>query len=277
MSRSARKSSLTNSANPQLERQARRINRQQKQLDRVMVSDMYQNSSTQLTGAKGRSIKLSDIKKITPLTDAQEDFFHAYDDGCSAIIMRGSPGVGKSFLATYKALCDVMQPEPQYDRIVLIRSAAPSRNQGFLPGSLEEKAEVYELPFKSIVTELTGRPEAYDKLKETGKIEFHTSSYLRSLTFNDSIIIVEESQNYTWQELSTAITRTGKNSRIIFCCDFAQNDLVQSRNDVSGLRQFIDVAQRMEEFAHINFTSADICRSGIVKSFIVNAEALGYI
>ena len=272
--RTQRKPSLT-SIPPQLDRQARRINRQQKHIDRELVNQMGQNFPAVLTGAKGRQVKLSDIKRIEPLTDSQSDFFHAYEDGENAIVMMGSAGVGKTFLAVYKALEEILQPEPIYDKVVLVRSLLSGRDVGHLPGSLEEKGEIYELPFKEVVNDIVGKKDAYDKLKESGKIEFHSSSFLRGLTFNNSIIIIDEAQNFTWQELSTAITRFGKESKIIICCDYAQNDLVQKKSDVSGLRTFIEVTQKMEEFVHIKFTTSDIIRSGLVKSFLIQCERMG--
>lgn len=258
-----------------LERQSKRLSRQQKQLDRELVNQMGQNFPAVLTGAKGRGIRLSDIKRIEPLTDSQTDFFHAYEDGENAIVMMGSAGVGKTFLAVYKALEEILQPEPSYDKVVLVRSLLSGRDVGHLPGSLEEKGEIYELPFKEVVNDILGKQDAYTKLKESGKIEFHSSSFLRGLTFNKSIIIIDEAQNFTWQELSTAITRFGRDSKIIICCDYAQNDLVQKKSDVSGLRTFIEVTQKMEEFVHIKFTTADIIRSGLVKSFLIQCERLG--
>ena len=272
--RNQRQPSLT-SVPTQLDRQARRINRQQKHIDRELVNQMGQNYPAVLTGAKGRQISLKDIKRIAPLTDSQSDFFDAYEDGESAIVMMGSAGVGKTFLAVYKALEEILQPEPSYDKVVLVRSLLSGRDIGHLPGSLEEKGEIYELPFKEVVNDIVGKPDAYTKLKESGKIEFHSSSFLRGLTFNNSIIIIDEAQNFTWQELSTAITRFGKNSKIIICCDYAQNDLVQKKSDVSGLRTFIEVTQKMEEFRHIKFTTADIIRSGLVKSFLIQCERMG--
>lgn len=271
----SRKSSLTSSENPRIERQARRVNRQQKQLDRQMIADMGQYGTTQLTGAKGRAVKLTDLKKLAPLTDIQHDFFDAYADGEEAMILFGSAGTGKTFLAMYHALTDILQPEPQYEKIIIVRSVVSSRDIGFLPGDIALKSAPYELPFQSIVTELTGKKEAYEKLKESGKIEFITTSFLRGLTFNKAIVIFDECQNATWGELSTLITRFGKDSKIIFCGDSVQNDLLQKKNDVSGLREFIEVTRSMTEFRHFKFSSDDIVRSGLVKSFIIQCEKLG--
>lgn len=275
MARSApRKTALTSSPNPQLERQARRISRQQKQLAKELAMEAAP-LQVKLTGAGSRAIRKTDLKRISPMTDTQEIVFEAWDDNVEAMILHGSAGTGKTFLSTYLSLREILADEPQYDRIIFIRSFLSSREIGHLPGSIDEKGEIYELPFQEIVADLTGKKDAYSKLKEMGKIEFHASSFLRGLTFNDSIVIIDESQNMTWAELSTAMTRIGRNSKIIFCCDMAQNDLVQKKNDVSGLRDFIAVTKNMPEFRHIRFTTDDIVRSGIVRSFLVQCEHLG--
>lgn len=275
MARAPRKTSLTSSSNPQVERQARRINRQQKQLDRVMISDMYGKSGTQLTGAKGRAITLKSLKELTPLTDTQHDFFDAYQDGEEAFVLYGSPGVGKSFLAIYHALRDILDPESQYEKIIIIRSSVQGRDQGFLPGTAEEKMEEFEAPYHSICAELLGRGDAYEKLKDMGKIEFTSTSFLRSVTFNNAIIIVDEIQNETIETIGTVITRTGKNSKLIIMGDGLQNDLYKSKHDVSGFRDFLAITKNMIEFRHFKFTSDDIVRSGICKSWIVSMEKLG--
>lgn len=271
MARAPRKTALTTSTNPQLERQARRISRQQKQLSKDLASEAL---PVKLTGATSRALRRTDLKKVQPMTDAQDKVFDAWEDGIEAMVLYGSAGTGKTYCATYLALKEMLTEEPQYDKIVFVRSLVSSREIGHLPGSIEEKQEIYELPFIEIVTELTGKVEAYSKLKESNKVEFHSSSFLRGLTFNNSIIIVDEAQNFSWGELSTIMTRMGKSSRLIICCDMAQNDLVQKKNDVSGLRDFMLVTKNMPEFRNVRFTPEDIVRSGIVKSFIINCEKL---
>lgn len=187
----------------------------------------------------------------------------------------GSPGVGKTFLALLKGLEEVLDKSNSFDKIVVVRSAVQVRDQGYVPGDLEEKMQIYEQPYKEICQTLFDRSDAWDRLKEQGYARFISTTAIRGISIDDAIIIVDECQSMTWHELSSVITRTGHRSKIIFVGDLKQNDLVKSRNDVSGLREFLNVAETMEEFTRINFTSEDIVRSSLVKSFIVACEKLG--
>lgn len=270
--RTPRKSSLTTPTGS-VTRQARRIARQTKQLEKEVSIDMYRQTS--LTNSKGRTIKLTDLRQLDPLTDTQADFFDAYDDGVESFVMYGSAGTGKSFLALYHALQEILDPESKYDRIIIIRSSVQGRHQGFLPGDDSEKMAVFEAPYVSICADLLNRNDAYEKLKDMGAIEFESTSFLRGQTFNNAIIIADEIQNENFKTISTIMTRVGNNSKLIVMGDALQDDLTVSRYDVSGFRDFISVSKSMSEFRHFKFTSDDIVRSGFCKSWIIAAEKQG--
>lgn len=257
---------------PIQERQSKRINRQQRRLEKDIGV-----SASPIQATRSRTIKLENIKVLEPLTDTQRDFFDSYaDDDATAYVLYGSAGTGKTFLALYHALLDVFTPESPYDRVIIVRSIVQSRDIGFLPG-LEEKLEPYESPYHGICADLIGKKDAYEKLKDMGKIEFISSSFCRGITMDNAIVVVEEAQNYNFSELSTILTRLGKNSKLIVTGDGAQNDLTKNKNDVSGFRDFIAVSSRMAEFRSFRFTSDDIVRSGFVKSWIITCEKLGLI
>lgn len=269
------KAALTSSGNQQTERVAKRIARQQKYLEKdLLVSNPY----LQPTGSasKSRAIKFNDIKQLDPLTDTQADFFESYEsNSATAYVLYGSAGTGKSYSALYFALQDVLMQESVFKKIVLIRSSVQSRDQGHLPGTIDEKMAPFAQPYHGICADLLGRKDAYEKLKDTGALEFCSSSFLRGETFNDSIVIVDEIQNFGFGEISTIITRIGKNSKLIICGDGAQNDLTANKNDVSGFREFLAVSKNMPEFRHFRFTTDDIIRSAFVKSWLVQCERLG--
>jgi phosphate starvation-inducible protein PhoH len=272
MARAPRKTSLTHTDNSHFERQARRLSKQQKQLDKDI------NAATEIklsAASRGRVIKYSDMMKLDPMTDTQEDFFNAYENGGEAFVLYGSAGTGKSFLALAHAIQDVLQPDSPYKKVIIVRSSVQSRDQGHLPGTVEEKMEQFELPYHAICAELFGRKDAYEKLKDSGKVEFISSSFMRGMTFNDAIIVFDEVQNETFATIGTLITRTGKNSKLILIGDGVQNDLVHSKHDVSGFSDFINVTMTMHEFDHFKFTSVDIVRSGLCKSWIIACEKLG--
>lgn len=210
------------------------------------------------------------LKEIEPLTENQKKAFNFYQKGQN-LILSGSAGSGKSFLAVYLCLNDLLEERSDYEKIVIIRSAVQSRNLGFTPGSVEEKAKVYEAPYKGIVDELFGRGDAYDVLRQKNIIEFHTTSFLRGKSYNNSLLILDEMQNCTFQELDTVITRVGKNTRIVFCGDYKQTDL-NGKFDKSGIQDFINIVNRMKSFSHVNFVIDDVVRSGIVKEYLIASE-----
>jgi phosphate starvation-inducible protein PhoH len=182
-------------------------------------------------------------------------------------------GTGKSFLSLYLSLQAILAKKSPYLKIVVIRSAVPTRDIGFLPGSLKEKIEAYEEPYKIIVSEIFGRGDAYGILKNKGQIEFVTTSYLRGITLDDCIVIVDEFQNCTFQELDTIITRIGENGKIIFSGDYRQSDLDKSR-ERAGMIKFLDILEKMYEFEFVEFDAEDIVRSGLVKSYIIAKSEL---
>ena len=220
-------------------------------------------------------IKLDHLKTFDALTDNQQKFFDSYKRGDYFIGLFGSPGVGKTFLAMYRGLEEVLDRSNPFKQIVVVRSAVQVRDQGFVPGSLDEKMEIYETPYKEISETLFGRSDAWDRLKEQSYARFISTTAIRGISIDDAIILVDESQSMTFHELSSVISRVGHRSKIIFIGDLKQNDLIKSKNDVSGLKEFLNVARHMDEFSEITFTPDDIVRSSLVKSFIVACDKLG--
>jgi predicted ribonuclease YlaK len=221
-------------------------------------------------------VRIDDLKTFQPLTDNQKKFFEAYKRGDYFVALLGSPGVGKTFLAVYKALEEVLDKSNPFKQVVVIRSAVQVRDQGYVPGDLNEKMEMYEVPYKEICQTLFDRNDAWDRLKEQHYARFISTSAIRGISIDEAIIIVDECQSMSWHELSSIITRVGHRSKIIFVGDLKQNDLIKNKNDVSGLANFLEVARHMNEFTQIIFTPEDIVRSSLVKSWIISCEKLGY-
>ena len=154
-----------------------------------------------------------------------------------------------------------------------LRSVVPTRDMGFLPGNSKEKARVYEAPYYAICTELFGKSDAYEYLKSKNLIEFISTSFIRGITLNDCIIIVDEIANMTLHELDSVITRVGKNCRIIFCGDFRQSDFT-TEHEKNGLVDFMKIIKRMKSFHFVDFNENDIVRSSMVKDYIIQKDRM---
>jgi len=210
------------------------------------------------------------IRRINPLTENQERVFDAFSEG-QHLFLFGSAGTGKTFLAMYLALYAI-EKRIEEKPIVIIRSVVPSRDIGFMPGTLEEKIQFYETPYEHICNELTGKPTSYDHYKRNGTIQFTTTTYLRGLTFRDNVVIVDECQNMTDMEINTIMTRMGEGCRIILCGDFKQKDTMK---ESSGMPNLMKVVKQIPSFSSIEFGRDDIVRSGLVKEYILARENLG--
>lgn len=232
--------------------------------------DYEQNQHAKLNTP--HKVKPSELKTFEPLTENQKIFFDAYTRGDYFIMLTGSAGTGKSFIACYKAIQEVYDKTSSFKRVVIVRSAVQSRDVGFTPGSLEEKMSLYEQPYMQIYHTLFNRRDAYEGLKDAGKIEFISTSFIRGMSFDDSIIIVDECQNMNWEELSTIMTRVGYRSKIIFCGDYRQTDLYRKQGDKSGLWKFHQIAKSMQSFTSVEFTTDDIVRSSLVKDFLIAVD-----
>lgn len=210
------------------------------------------------------------LKQIQPLTDNQEQSFRSFWEGQN-LVLHGCAGSGKTYISLYLGLNDLLKGD--FKKIIIVRSAVMTRDQGFLPGTLQEKMAQYEVPYKDIFQDLFGRADAYDMFKKKNAVEFMSTSFLRGLTFDDALIVIDEFQNMTFHELSTVLMRVGNNSKVIVCGDIEQDDLGhKQKRESTGAEQFIRVAQKMKCFDVIRFNENDIVRSGFVKQFILAAR-----
>jgi len=242
--------------------------------DEVIEGEEYKHQHQPVSN--GLKIKLDHLKTFDPLTDNQSKFFEMYRGGGYFIGLFGSPGVGKTFLAMYRAIEEVLAKDNPFKQLVVVRSLVQLREIGHLPGNLEEKQEIYELPYKEICHTLFGRSDAWDRLKEQGYARFISTTAIRGISIDDSIIIVDECQNMNWSEINTVMSRVGHRSKIIFAGDFKQTDLIKSNRDTSAFHDFRRIATSMSAFQEVYFTPEDIVRSSLVKDWIVACEKNGY-
>ena len=216
---------------------------------------------------------------VNPITENQQLFFDEWNKEKN-LFAYGAAGTGKTFIALYLALKDVIDEETPYEKVYIVRSLVSTREIGFLPGTHEDKSELYQIPYKNMVRNMFHMPDQasfdmlYDNLKNQETISFWSTSFLRGTTLDDSIVIVDESQNLNFHELDSIITRVGQDSKIIFCGDINQSDL-QRTNERNGILDFQRILQGMEEFEEIEFGISDIVRSGLVKSYLISKMTLG--
>ena len=221
---------------------------------------------------QGNNISIH-LNEVNPITLNQELAFNSYYQGQN-LLLHGVAGTGKTFISLYLGLKDILHNIDDKEKIVLVRSVVPTRDMGFLPGNAKEKSKIYESPYYSICTDLFGRGDAYDVLKNKNIVEFISTSYVRGITLNDSIVIVDECQNLTFHELDSIITRLGRNSRLILCGDFRQTDLWRE-TEKRGIVNFMKVLRSMSSFDQIEFEKEDIVRSTLVKEYILSKLSNG--
>ncbi len=216
------------------------------------------------------------LRHFDPLTQNQKHAFDSFKNDKN-LMLHGIAGTGKSFMAMYLSLKQILgEQESPYKRIVIVRTVVPTRDMGFLPGNTKEKTKVYEAPYYAICTELFGRGDSYEYLKSKNLIEFISTSFIRGITLNDCIVIVDEMQNATLHELDSVITRIGHNCKIIFCGDFRQSDFTRE-HEKNGLTDFMRVVRSMRSFDLIEFEANDIVRSALVKEYIILKDKMKVI
>ena len=232
-----------------------------------------------MANKKNKEINHTNLVTIKSITDNQKLVFDSWKKGKNQFLF-GAAGTGKTFISLFLALREVLDLKKPYDKVVLVRSLIPTREIGFLPGDEEDKAALYQVPYQNMVQfmfEMQNEQQfnnLYDKLKGQGTLYFLSTSFLRGLTFDNTIIIVDECQNLNFHELDTIITRVGQDSKIVFCGDFDQTDLVHN-NEKNGLHNFLRILEEMDEFNCLEFSIGDIVRSGFVRSYLINKIKLG--
>ena len=228
---------------------------------------------------KAKEVRLDNMVKINPLTENQKKAFDAYKQGKN-LFLYGAAGTGKTFVSLYLAMQEVLKNDSPYDTVYLVRSAVPTREIGFLPGDEEDKTALFQVPYQNMVKFMFEQPNEhafsmlYDKLKNQGSLMFLTTSFLRGITLDNAIIIVDECQNLNFHELDSITTRVGQDSKIIFCGDFMQTDL-QKQYEKEGMMKFMQILEQMNAFENIEFNIGDIVRSGFVKEYIINKIKMG--
>ena len=229
---------------------------------------------------KRQPINTDSMVKVEPLTENQKKIFKAWDEG-KHLFIYGAAGTGKTFCALYKGLYDCLKTTPSYERVYLVRSLVATREIGFLPGDHEDKAALYQIPYKNMVKYMFERGSdeefemLYSGLRNQNTVKFWSTSFLRGVTLDNAIVIIDEMQNLNFHELDSIITRVGENTRIVFAGDAVQTDLIKDR-ERNGIHDFMRILEKMpEDFEMIEMGVDDICRSGLVRNYIIAKNTAG--
>ena len=220
-----------------------------------------------------KKANFNDMFEFEPQTTNQRIAYDAWDDEDN-LVLTGSAGTGKTFVAMYLAIEAVLTKETPYDRVVIVRSVVPTRDMGFLPGTIEEKKEVFETPYKAICNELFGDVNIYDRMIANNQLQFTTTSFIRGLTIDNAVVIVDEMQNLNFHELDSVITRVGTNCRVIFSGDYLQSDF-KDPAERDGIQRFLRIIDQLKNFSVVSFNWHDIVRSDFLRDYIMTKEMLG--
>jgi predicted ribonuclease YlaK len=219
------------------------------------------------------------MREIEPLTKNQEILFESYNKNQN-LVAYGCAGTGKTFITLYNALKDVLDERTPYEKIYIIRSLVATREIGFLPGDHEDKSSLYQIPYKNMLKYMFELPSEadfemlYGNLKTQGTISFWSTSFIRGTTLDKAIIIVDEFANLNGHELDSIITRVGEDSKIMFCGDATQSDLIKM-SERNGIIDFMKILRVMPSFDIIEFGIEDIVRSYFVKEYLTAKYELG--
>ena len=140
-----------------------------------------------------KDITYSNLTKISPVTDSQKEVFETWKADKNQFLF-GCAGTGKTFISLYLALQQVLNNETPYDKVIVVRSLIPTREIGFLPGDEEDKAALYQVPYSNMMQFMFEQPNEqafsmlYDRLKTQGSFYFLSTSFLRGLPFDNSIL-----------------------------------------------------------------------------------------
>jgi len=228
---------------------------------------------------KTQLISHDQLVEMKGVTKNQLEVFKQYAEGKN-LFLYGPAGTGKTFVILYNAIKEVLDSKTNYNCIYIVRSLMPTRSLAFMPGDEQDKSSLYQVPYDNMLRlmfKLSSEEQfdiLYGELKKQGNIAFLSTSFLRGITLDNAIVLVDECQNLNFHELDTIMTRVGQESKIMFSGDFDQTDL-RDNEEKAGLGQFIKIINEMKEFYSCEFDIGDIVRSGLVRSYIIQKYNTG--
>ena len=200
------------------------------------------------------------------LTNHQEDYYNLLRNN-QITICSGPAGVGKSYIAMKAAVDLLMDPNNGYEKLVIVRPAVEAEEKlGSLPGNLEEKLDPYIFPSYYLLNKIIGK-EAREKLKDADIIEVFALAYMRGMNIDNTILIFEESQNSSPNQMKLLLTRIGFNSKFFISGDIEQTDRYRDKKQ-SGLYDAIHKFKGVPDVGVFEFGDEDVVRNPLITKIL---------
>jgi phosphate starvation-inducible PhoH-like protein len=186
-------------------------------------------------------------------------------------ICSGPAGVGKSYIAMKAAIDILADPNSPYEKIIIVRPAVEAEEKlGSLPGNVEEKLDPYIFPSYYLMNKIIGK-EAREKLKDIDVIEVFALAYMRGMNIDNSILIFEEAQNSTPNQMKLLLTRIGFNSKFFISGDLEQTDRYKDKTH-SGLYDAIKKFKDLDDVGVFEFDNKDVVRNPLIGKILKRYE-----
>jgi phosphate starvation-inducible PhoH-like protein len=206
---------------------------------------------------------LTKVKVELKAKNPNQKLFASYIEDKEIVICSGPAGTGKTYVACAQAL-KLFKNDQRYKKIYIVKSVTTLKDEeiGFLKGTLDEKMEPYIYSFIHNFEKIVGR-SITKTLRDNGSIEVMPIAFLRGINFDDCIVLIDECQNITHDNMRTIMTRIGSNCKMIFLGDTGQIDLKMKKN--SSLPMIMEKFSKVEEFGCIALSDEDIVRNPLIK------------
>jgi phosphate starvation-inducible PhoH-like protein len=204
------------------------------------------------------------------LSESQKEYYEKLHEA-QITICSGPAGVGKSYIAMKAAIDLLVDPSTPYEKIIIVRPAVEAEEKlGSLPGNVEEKLDPYIFPTYYLLNKIIGK-EAREKLKEMEVIEVFALAYMRGMNIDNSILVFEEAQNSTPNQMKLLLTRIGFNSKFFISGDLEQTDRYKDKTQ-SGLYDAIKRFQNVKQILCHEFSQKDVVRNPLITKILEKYE-----